>query len=438
MTTPQEPNPGSSDSSGPSAASSSEPSPASSPADTSVWPFLRRRSVSSLLLSRVLASSAAVTMAIAMGKYVFDITGREADIGFVGLAEFLPTFLLVLWAGSLADRFDRRTIAAVAYLGEGAAAFATAWFVAGDSTKVWPLFLLTASFGLARGFANPASRALPANVVSREELPRLVSLLAASWQFAAIGAPLAVGALYTLDPAYTFAAIGFMNVASSVAIYLVTLHEKQAINVERPSLSDALAGLRLVRRTPLLLGAIGLDLFAVLLGGVVALAPPIAANLLDAPDAAAFWLRAAGGAGAAVTAFWLATRPVERNVGRILLQAVAVFGLVTVFVGLSRSLVLTLLLFALLAAADMVSVFVRATLVPLVTPDGLRGRVLAVEAVFIGASNELGAFESGITAEWFGLVPAIVISGVATLLVVAAFAAFMPELRKLDRFSDIP
>lgn len=398
--------------------------------------LLRRGSVRNLLISRACASSGAVTLAIAMGVFVFDITGREADIGFVGLAEFLPTFLLVLWAGSLADRFDRRRMAALGYLGEALVAFAIAWYASTEPTAIWPLLALTAAYGTARGFANPASRALPANVVARHDLPRLIPALSTTWQLATVFAPLLVGILYGLSAAWTFAAIGILDVVAAATIWAIELHSAQE-RVARASLGQALQGLRLVRRTPLLLAAIGLDLFAVLLGGVVALAPPIAAELLDAPEAAAFWMRSAGGAGALVTAAFLAFRPIERGVGRILLQAVAVFGLVTVGVAFSRALVLTLVLFALLAAADMVSVFIRATIVPLATPDNLRGRVLAVEAVFIGASNELGAFESGITAEWFGLVPAIVISGVATLVVVGAFAVGVPDLRRLDRFDEI-
>ena len=399
--------------------------------------LLRRRPVRNLLISRGCSSSGAVTLAIAMGVFVFEITGREADIGFVGLAEFLPTFLLVLWAGSLADRVDRRRLAALAYGAEAIIAFVIAWYSTTGPTAIWPLLGLTAAYGVARGFANPASRALPANVVSRQDLPRLIPALSTMWQLATVFAPLIVGALYGLSPAWTFAAIGVLDAIAAITIMRVDLHAAQERSTERPSMLDALQGLKLVTRTPLLLAAIGLDLFAVLLGGVVALAPPIAEQLLGASEAAPFWMRSAGGFGAAVTAGALARWPVSRNVGRTLLQAVAVFGLLTIGIAFSRNLLLTLALFAALAAADMVSVFVRATIVPLATPDSLRGRVLAVEAVFIGASNELGAFESGITAEWFGLVPAIVISGVATLVVVVVFSLGVPDLRRLDRFDEI-
>ncbi|MCP3989635.1 MAG: MFS transporter [Actinomycetia bacterium] len=399
--------------------------------------LLGRWPVRNLLISRACSSSGAVTLAIAMGVFVFDITGREVDIGFVGLAEFLPTFLLVLWAGSLADRVDRRKMAAVAYGAEAVIAFVIAWYSTTDPTAVWPLLTLTAAYGAARGFANPPSRALPANVVSRRDLPRLIPALSTVWQLATVFAPLIVGVLYGVSPAWTFVAIGILDAIAAITIVRVDLHSAQERIQGRPSISDALQGLRLVGRTPLLLAAIGLDLFAVLLGGVVALAPPIAEQLLGANDSAPFWMRSAGGLGAAVTAALLARKPIERNVGRVLLQAVAVFGLLTIGIAISRNLFMTLALFALLAAADMVSVFIRATIVPLATPDSLRGRVLAVEAVFIGASNELGAFESGVTAELFGLVPAIVVSGIATIAVVGLFALFVPDLRRLDRFAEI-
>ncbi|MEM8924417.1 MAG: MFS transporter [Actinomycetota bacterium] len=403
---------------------------------TELRDLLRQGSVRNLLLSRACASSGAVTLAIAMGVYVFGLTGREADIGWVGLAEFVPTFLLVLWAGTLADRFDRRRMAAAAYVSEAMVAFVIAWYVSTGPSRILPLLALTAAYGTARGFANPASRALPANVVPARDLPRLIPALSTTWQLAAVGAPLVVGVLYGISPSWTFAAIGILNLIAAAAILGVTLDSPQE-RTERASIRDALGGLALVRRTPLLLAAIGLDLFAVLLGGVVARAPAIAADLLGAPRAAAFWMRSAGGVGAVITAGLLALRPIERNVGRVLLRAVGVFGLLTIAIAFSRNLWLTLVLFGALAATDMVSVFIRATIVPLATPDSLRGRVLAVEAVFIGASNELGAFESGITAEWFGLVPAIVFAGAATLVVVGLFAVGVPDLRRLDRFDDV-
>ena len=381
--------------------------------------------------------SGAVTLAIALGIYVYEITGRELDIGLVGLAEFLPTFLLVLWAGALADRVDRRKLACAGYLAEAIIALLIMIYVAKGGTAIWPLITLTVAFGTARGFVNPATRALPANVVPRSDLPRLIPALSTVWQLSAIISPLIVGAVYGLGPHWTFLAIAGLDTVSALTIRNIQLDSPQTSTLQRPSLANALGGLRLVRRTPLLLAVIGLDLFAVLLGGVIALAPAISTNLLSAGESAPFWLRSAGAVGAAVTAVALARKPLTAHIGKTLLQAVAIFGALTILVAFSRNLAITLFLFAALAAADMVSVFIRATIVPLATPDSLRGRVLAVEAVFIGASNELGAFESGITAEWFGLAPAIIISGIATILVVILFTIFVPDLRKLNHFDEI-
>jgi hypothetical protein len=278
---------------------------------------------------------------------------------------------------------------------------------------------------------------LPANVVPRSDLPRLIPALSTVWQLSAIISPLIVGAVYGLGAHWTFLAIAGLDTISALTIRNIQLDSPQTNTVERPSLANALGGLRLVRQTPLLLAVIGLDLFAVLLGGVIALAPAISTNLLSAGESAPFWLRSAGAVGAAITAVALARTPLTAHIGKTLLQAIAIFGALTILVAFSRNLVITLFLFAALAAADMVSVFIRATIVPLATPDSLRGRVLAVEAVFIGASNELGAFESGITAEWFGLAPAIIISGIATIIVVLLFAIFVPDLRKLNHFDEI-
>jgi predicted MFS family arabinose efflux permease len=406
-------------------------------AAASLSELLGRPSVRRLLMSRACGSSGAVTLAIANGVFVFGITGRELDIGLVGLAEFLPTFLLVLWAGALADRVDRRRMAAIAYLAEAAIAVGLAVYAASGRTAVWPIFALTLGYGAARGFVNPATRALPANVVSREELPRLIPMLSTVWQTSTVVAPLLASAVYGIGASWAFASIAVLDLVASFTIIRVQLHAAQDTSTSGRGLRAAFEGMRLVRRSPLLLAAIGLDLFAVLLGGVIALAPPIAEELLGVSGDRAFWLRSAEGVGAAVTALALARKPIERHVGRRLLEAVAVFGVLTVCIAFSRSLALTLLLFALLKAADMVSVFVRATIVPLATPDSLRGRVLAVEAVFIGASNELGAFESGLTAEWFGLRPAIIFAGVATMVVVAAFAVLVPDLRRLDHFGEV-
>lgn len=408
-----------------------------SPEGPGLGELLSDRSVQALLLNTFISAAVAVGQAVAVGKLVFDITGRELDLGLVGLAEFVPTALLVLVAGSIADRFDRRRVAAAGYVVEGVAAVGLAVYAAGDPTAVWPAFSLVFLYGAARGFVNPAARALPPMVAPPGGLPRLISSNSATWQLSIVAGPVIAGFLYAVDPMWPFVAFAAMTAVSTLCMFVIQYKTPQQPSRDRPSLSTALEGLRFVRRTPLLLAAIGLDLFAVLFGGAVALAPALAEDRLGVGAVGLGMLRAAGGAGAAVTAIVLTLKPLQRHVGRRLLQAVAAFGVATIALGLTRTFWLALVLLAAIAAFDMVSVYVRATVVPLATPDVFRGRVLAVEAVFIGASNELGAFESGVTAEIFGLVPAIVLGGAATIAVVAIWWTAFPALRDVDRFADV-
>lgn len=399
--------------------------------------LLADRSVRALFLNTFTSAAVAVGLAVAVGKLVFDITGRELDLGLVGLAEFVPTALLVLVAGSIADRFDRRRVAAAGYVAEGAASVGLAVYAASDPTAVWPAFSLVFLYGAARGFVNPAARALPPMVAPPGGLPRLISGNSATWQLSIVAGPVIAGVLYAVDPVWPFVAFAAMTAVSTLCMTVIRYRVPQQPSTDRPSLSNALEGLRFVRRTPILLAAIGLDLFAVLFGGAVALAPALAEERLGVGAVGLGMLRAAGGVGAALTAVVLTVRPLTSRVGRRLLQAVAAFGLATIALGFTRTFWLALVLLAAIAAFDMVSVYVRATIVPLATPDVMRGRVLAVEAVFIGASNELGAFESGITAELFGLVPAIVLGGAATIGVVVVWWTLFPSLRDVDRFGDV-
>lgn len=423
-------------------------------------------SVGALLASVFLSSSAALAQDLVLGKLVYDLTGRSLDLGLLGLAEFAPAVLLVLVAGSFADKFDRRRIAAVAAVGEAAVSGALGWYVGTKPTSVGPIFALVFVFGVARAFAAPASRSLPADIVPPSELPRVVPRYSASWQAAVIAGPVIGGFLYPVDVRLPFVAIVVFMLASAVALLSIRVAPRRAPagvvldpaaspppNFERsvapvptdrsknggeaepvPRLRDALEGLRFIRRSPLLLGAISLDLFAVLFGGAVALLPAIAEDRLGVGAVGLGWLRAAGGIGAAMVTLLLAVRPVTRRVGRVLLVAVAVFGVATLALGLTTSYVVAFVALAVLAGADAISVFIRATLVPLVTPPDKRGRVLAVENVFIGASNELGAFESGVAGQLLGPAGAVVLGGAGTLAVAASWVFLFPALREVDRF----
>lgn len=398
-----------------------------------------------------------------LGKQVYDLTGRELDLGLLGLAEFAPAALLVLVTGSVADRFDRRRVAAVGTVGEALVAVGLAWYAGTDPTAVGPIFALAFAFGVARAFAAPAARSLPADTVPSDRLPWLVARFSGAWQAALIFGPVLGGFLYTADIRLPYVVSGALLLGSAGAVLLVArprssqarvptaaspsaaLQEAavepvvgHAASAETPKAGwrDAIEGLRFIRHRPVLLGAISLDLFAVLFGGAVALLPAIATDRLGVDAVGLGWLRAAGGLGAGGVTLLLAIRPVRRRVGRTLLVVVAGFGLATIALGLTRSFVVAFVALALLSGADAVSVFIRATLVPLVTPDDKRGRVLAVENVFIGASNELGAFESGVVGQLLGPSAAIVLGGFATLVVAGGWWFLFPGLRDVDHFPD--
>ncbi len=401
---------------------------------------LERRSVVALLVSVFASATAALAQATVLGKQVYDLTGREIDLGLLGLAEFAPAALLVLVTGSVADRFDRRRVAALATGGEAAVALALAWYASTDPTAVGPIFAMAFAFGVARAFAAPAARSLPADTVSAIRLPWLIARFSGSWQAALIVGPVLGGFLYAADVRLPYLATAVLLTVSGGAVLLIprsgvrTRTPLPASENPKAGLREAVEGLRFIRHRPVLLGAISLDLFAVLFGGAVALLPAIATDRLGVDAVGLGWLRAAGGLGAGTVTAVLAFRPLRRRVGRTLFTAVAAFGLATIALGLTRNFAVAFVALALLSGADSVSVFIRATLVPLVTPEDKRGRVLAVENVFIGASNELGAFESGVAGQLLGPAGAIVLGGVATLVVAAGWCVFFPDLRDVDAF----
>lgn len=405
-----------------------------------------------LVIGTVILSTIGVLAQVtALGKLVYDISGRELDLGLLGLAEFLPTALLAPVVGPLADRFDRRRMAAAGLVGEALCSVFLALYARTDPTSTLPIFLAVTGFGIARAAVAPAVRALPADLAGRD-LSRVVPLTSASWQAGVIVGPVVGGFLYAAAPPWPFVAAASLMLLGAVCIsFAPDPRAKTASSSTGPSsegvvrtsaapagaVQQAAEGLRFVRRNPILLGTMSLDLFAVLFGGAVALLPVLAEERLGVGAVGLGWLRAAGGVGAGITTLVLAARPLRRHVGRVLLLAVATFGVATVGLGLTRSFPVALVLLAVLSAADAISVFVRATLVPLVTPPAMRGRVLATENVFIGASNELGAFESGVTGELLGAVGAVVAGGVATVGVVIVWWVRFPDLRDVDRFEEV-
>jgi MFS family permease len=398
---------------------------------------VENRSVVALIASTLCSSTAIALVTTVLGKQVFDLTGSELALGMLGLAEFAPAALLVLVTGSVADRLDRRRIAAVALTLEAVAVAGLAWYASTSPTSAGPIFALVVAFGVARAFASPATRSLPADTVEAMRLPWLVARQSVTWQASSIVGPVLGGFLYVVGVSIPFIVGAGLIVLAAVLVLFVRPRPRAAVpNRPRPSLHDAMEGLRFVRSEPILFGAISLDLFAVLFGGAVALLPAIAEDRLGVGAVGLGWLRAAIGIGAAATTIVLAVRPVHRRVGPILLGAVALFGLGTIVLGLTTSFAVAFVALMVLSGADAVSVFIRSTLVPLVTPHDKRGRVLAVEMVFIGASNELGAFESGVVGQLLGPGVAIVLGGVGTLIVAGVWWRWFPALAHVDRFPE--
>ena len=392
-----------------------------------------------LLISNGILYSGIALQATALLKQAYDITGRKSDLGWMGLAEFLPIALLVLVTGSVADHFNRKAIALITVGAEVVTSAALMFYALSKPTSVIPLFGIAFTFGIARAFQAPAMRSMPPMVAPVGALPKVIALYSAVWTGAIIVGPAVGGFLYAVDPWVAYLGATSLIFASALVLSMQTfVREPLPPDPDnRPTLQTALEGLVFIRRTPVLLAAIALDLFAVLFGGAVALIPVIAKDRLGVGDVAYGWLRAAPGFGAAAMALIMAARPVRRHIGKTLLTVVGVFGVGTVVLGVTRNYLLAFLALVVLSAADMVSVFIRGSLVPLVTPDEKRGRVLAVESVFIGASNELGAFESGMVAQAVGTSATVIGGGVATLAVVGIWWFAFPSLRRIDRFEEL-
>ena len=402
---------------------------------------LRDRSIVLLLVTVLTSTMATVCQATALGKQVYDLTGHALDLGLLGLAEFAPAFVLVAVTGHIADRYDRRRVAMIGLAGELLCTVGLAIYTATDPTSVAPIFVLIVMFGVARAIVAPASRSLPADITTPRALPRLVAMNSATWQTGTIIGPIIAGFLFVGNPAWPYLATAALVAVAIIAMAFVraprVIEKTIAAATKREGARAAFAGLRVIRDSPILLGAISLDLFAVLFGGAVALLPAIAKDRLGVGAIGLGWLRAAGGIGAAATAIVLTSRPLVRGIGRTLFGVVALFGAATIVLGVTRSFVVAFAALAILSAADAISVFIRATLVPLVTPESARGRVLAVENVFIGASNELGAFESGVAGQLLGVAWAVALGGAAALVIAAIWTVLFPALRHIDHFGNL-
>jgi len=374
---------------------------------------------------------------VAVGWQMYEITRRPLDLGLIGLAQFLPGMLLFLISGHVADRFDRRKVVTLCYVGFAVASgllWAIAWR---GSRSVGLIYTVVVLLGVVRAFNAPVSRALLPQLVPEEHFPNAVAWNASIFQAATILGPSAGGFLYALSggPSVVYATAVVTSLAAVFSTLQITL-QAQARSREPVTWNTVLAGFHYIWSHKLVLGSISLDMFAVLLGGAVALLPIYASEILKTGPWGLGLLRSAPGIGATVMAILVAHRPLRRRAGLTMLWCVGAFGICTIIFGLSRSLALSLVALFLLGASDMISVIIRSILVQLATPDEMRGRVNAVDMIFIGVSNELGQFESGLTAHWFGTVPAVVLGGVGTLFVIGIWAWAFPELRNADQITN--
>jgi len=378
--------------------------------------------------ARVLSSLSFQMLAVAMGWHVYALTHSAFALGLVGLAQFLPMFALTLVVGHVADRYDRRRIAAICQGIESVAALVFAAGTLGGWLGAPLIYLLAACVGAARAFESPAISSLLPGVVPRPQLPQATAWATSANQTAQIVGPALGGLLYGVGAAPAYLACALSFAAAAALVGTIPLHTKPAARAP-VTLESVFSGIAFIRSQPVILGALSLDLFAVLFGGATALLPVFARDILHAGPTELGLLRSASAVGALAGTIWLAHFPLRRRPGAAMFGGVIVFGLATIAFGLSHNIFVSLVALALLGASDVVSVVVRLSLVQLRTPDEMLGRVSAVNSLFIGTSNQLGEFESGVTAGWWGAQRAVMIGGLATIGVALLWMRLFPGLR---------
>jgi MFS family permease len=386
------------------------------------------------LLARLAGAMAWQMQGVALGWYIYALTGSVFDLGLIGLVQFVPFAGLVLVAGHVVDRFPRRNVVMTALAGDSLCSAAIAFLALTGAGGAGPIFLAIAGYGVCRAFEQPAWQSWLPGLVEVEAYPRAAAWNSLASQTAVMLGPALGGVLYLLGPPVPFVVAALFQLLGLAAA--ATLGGRAQDAEAEMSFDAMLDGVRFIRRNEAVLGSISLDLFAVLFGGATALLPVFARDILATGPAGLGLLRSAPAMGALVTGFVLTRHPPGRHVGPRMFAAVTIYGAATLVFGLSRSLPLSLAALFAVGAADMLSVVIRQTLVQVVSPDAIRGRVTSVNSLFTGTSNQLGQFESGVTAAWFGPVGSVVLGGVATLLIVALWARWFPSLRRMDRLAS--
>jgi len=399
-------------------------------------PALRLRNFALLWTSSLASGFALQMVVVAIGWQVYNIHLNPLDLGLVGLAEFLPLLILALPAGQIADRFPRRTVVAIGLAFQVVIAALLVLITLSGANELWPFLTVAVIAGMASALTNPAGRALTPEIVPTELLPGAIALRSVANQMGIIVGPAIGGAIFAVEPVAVYITAGALFVLAFVTILGVKSMRAAAPAVEL-TWKNLSAGIGFIVRTRMLLGAISLDLVAVLLGDSIALAPVFARTILHIGPFGLGLLRAAPSVGALTAGLILARRPLKYRAGPTLLVVVAIFGAMMIVFGLSRSLPLSLAALAVAGFADMISMNIRSTTALLVTPHELQGRVSAVEWVFISASNELGAFESGVVASLFGATAAVVAGGAVMIGVAASWGRFFPQLARMGRLEDL-
>ena len=399
-------------------------------AESQRYAAFRHRPFLAFWAARFLATFSTQIVSVAVGWQVYDLTRDPFDLGLVGIVQFIPSLLLVLVTGAIADRFGRRLIMGLAAMLEAVCALALLLLSLRGLTGVAPIFVVLAVFGVARAFFGPAAASLVANLVPPKDFANAVAWNSSAWQTATIVGPVAGGLLYGVSAEAAYGVATLLMLGSATLIFGIPKPE-QRTGAERPSLDTLFAGFRYIWSEKVVLGAISLDLFAVLLSGAFALLPVYARDILELGPWGLGLLRSAPGIGAILVTVWLAGHPLRDHAGRIMLIFVGLFGVFTIVFGVSTVVWLSIFALAMLGATDMVSVYVRETLIQLWTPDEVRGRVNAVNMVFVGASNELGEFRAGTMAAFIGTVPAVVFGGVGAIAVAGLWAWLFPKLRDI-------
>ncbi|MFZ0661056.1 MAG: MFS transporter [Acidobacteriaceae bacterium] len=414
----------------------------SEPSVVSAAAAFRSRDFFRYELARVVVIIGAEAQALAVAWQIYLITHRAIDLGYSGLALFLPGLIFMLPSGHVADRFDRRTVILVCYSLQVFCTTALFFFALHHIQHILPIYAVLFLIGSGRAFSGPASTALIPHLVPEEHFVNAVTWGASIFQIATITGPAVGGLLFTLPLHQSIAGapVVYLFTLGSLIWFLVLVGSLSVrpgrMEFRAFSMDVILAGFRYVRRTPVLLGSISLDLFAVLLGGAVALMPIFAQDIFHAGPRGLGMLRAAPAAGALVVSFALMWRPIQRRAGHLMFLGVAIFGVATIGFGLSRSMAWSMFALFIVGASDMVSIVIRSSILQLATPPEMRGRVSAVNSLFLGGSNELGEFESGLTAQWWGAVRAVIYGGIGSLMITGIWSVLFPELRRADKLTS--